>query len=325
MGRLILVTGGAGFIGSNLGRLVTGRGDRLRILDDLSIGRLEYLSGVPHELVRGSLADPAAVRTAVNGVSAIVHLAARAGIPDSVTDPIGTFHANVTQAVGLLDEARLAGVRRVVLASSNAAAGDHEPPSDESDLPHPLSPYGASKLAAEAYAQAYAATYGLAACSLRFSNAYGPYSLHKKSVVASWLRSALAGAPVRIDGDGDQTRDFVHAEDLARGILAAIDAPEADVAGELFQVGTAVETTINGLADALARAVPRPVVIERVEGRAGDVRRNVSRIDKAARVLGYRPRVTLEEGLARTARWFEAVLADPLLAAIAPDARSGSE
>ena len=325
MGRLILVTGGAGFIGSNLGRLVTGRGDRLRILDDLSIGRLEYLSGVPHELVRGSLADPAAVRTAVDGVSAIVHLAARAGIPDSVTDPIGTFHANVTQAVGLLDAARLAGVRRVVLASSNAAAGDHEPPSDESDLPHPLSPYGASKLAAEAYAQAYAATYGLAACSLRFSNAYGPYSLHKKSVVASWLRSALAGAPIRIDGDGDQTRDFVHAEDLARGILAAIDAPEADVAGELFQVGTAVETTVNDLADALARAVTRPVVIERVEGRAGDVRRNVSRIDKAARVLGYRPRVTLEDGLARTARWFEAVLADPLFAAIAPDARSGSE
>jgi UDP-glucose 4-epimerase len=325
MSRLVLVTGGAGFIGSNLARLLVGRGDRLRILDDLSIGHLGYLAGVPHELVRGSLSDGAAVRAAVDGVAAVVHLAARAGIPDSVTDPLGTFHANVTQAVGLLDEARLAGVRRVVLASSNAAAGDHEPPSDETDLPHPLSPYGASKLAAEAYAQAYAATYGMAACSLRFSNAYGPWSLHKKSVVASWLRAAIAGEPVRIHGDGEQTRDFVHAEDLGRGILAALDAPEADVAGELFQVGTAVETTVNELAETLGRAMGRPVGVERREGRAGDVRRNVSRIDKADRVLGYRPQVTLEDGLGRTARWFEQVLADPRFAAIAPDARSGSE
>jgi UDP-glucose 4-epimerase len=323
--RLVLVTGGAGFIGSNLARLVTSRGDRLRILDDLSIGHLDYLAGVPHELVHGSLTDPSTVRAAVSGASAVVHLAARAGIPDSVTDPLGTFQANVTNTVGLIEEARRAGVRRVVLASSNAAAGDHEPPSDETDLPHPVSPYGASKLAAEAYLQAYAATYGMAACSLRFSNAYGPYSLHKRSVVAAWLRAALEGRAIRIHGDGEQTRDFVHASDLARGVLAALDAPEADVAGELFQIGTAVETTINGLAAALGRASGAPVVIERLEGRAGDVRRNVSRIDKAGRVLGYRPLVTLEEGLAGTARWFAEALADPRLAAIAPDSRSGSE
>jgi UDP-glucose 4-epimerase len=258
-------------------------------------------------------------------VAGIVHLAARAGIPDSVADPLGTLEANVTQTVGLLDAARQAGVRRLVLASSNAAAGDHEPPSDETDLPHPLSPYGASKLAGEAYVGAYAATYGMAACSLRFSNAYGPYSLHKKSVVAAWLRAAIDGDPIVIHGDGEQTRDFVFAGDLARGVLAALDAPEDVVAGEVFQIGTSIETTVNELAAAMGRAVGRNLVVEHRPGRAGDVLRNVSRIDKAARVIGYRPAMALQDGLDVTARWFAAALADPSLAGIVPHARSGSD
>ena len=196
MTRTVLITGGAGFIGSNLARALAEGGDRVRILDDLSIGRTAYLEGVPHALVVGSLADPATVRSAVDGVDAVVHLAARAGIDDSVRDPLGTFEANVAWSIGVLDAARLAGVRRFVFASSNAAAGDHPPPSDETDLPHPLSPYGASKLAIEGYVGAYAATYGLVGCSLRFSNAYGPRSLHKRSVVAAWLRAALDGEPI---------------------------------------------------------------------------------------------------------------------------------
>jgi UDP-glucose 4-epimerase len=301
------------------------RGDRVRILDDLSIGHLAYLDGVPHELVRAPLADGAAVAAAVAGTDAVVHLAARAGIPDSVTDPIGTFAVNVSQTLGVLDAARLAGTRRFVFASSNAAAGDHEPPADETDLPHPVSPYGASKLAGEAYCQAYAATYGMAACALRFSNAYGPRSLHKKSVVAAWLRSALAGEPVTVHGDGEQTRDFVHTEDLAAAVLAALDAPEEVVAGELFQVGTGRETTINELAGAIGRAVGRPLEVSHAPGRRGDVRRNVSRVDKAAERLGYRARVGLDEGLALTAAWFRTALADPALATIVPHAASGSE
>ena len=321
----ILVSGGAGFIGSNLARLVAARGDRLRVLDDLSIGRTAYLAGVPHELVHASLADAGAVRGAVAGVDAVVHLAARAGIPDSVADPLGTLEANVTRTVELLDAARRAGVRRFVFASSNAAAGDHEPPSDETDLPHPLSPYGASKLAGEAYLQAYAATYGMAACILRFSNAYGPYSLHKKSVVAAWLRAALAGQPITIHGDGEQTRDFVFAEDLGRAILAALDAPEADVAGEVFQAGTGRETTVNALAAAVGRASGRGIEVRHGAVRPGDVVRNVSNVAKAARVLGYRAAVDLDAGLARTAHWFAAALADPSLAGVVPDARSGSD
>jgi UDP-glucose 4-epimerase len=323
--RTVLVTGGAGFIGSHVARLLVERGDRVRVLDDLSIGQREYLADVPHELLVAPLADGEAVSTAVSGVDAIVHLAARAGIPDSVNDPLGTFAVNVDQTLRVLDAARRAGVGRFVFASSNAAAGDHEPPADETDLPHPLSPYGASKLALEAYCQAYAATYGIAACALRFSNAYGPYSLHKKSIVATWLRAALADEPLVTHGDGEQTRDFVYAGDLAAAICAVLDAPPERVAGELFQAGTGIETTVNGLAAAIERALGRPVRIEHGQSRVGDVRRNVSRVDKAARVLGYRAAVGLDEGLASTARWFDMALRDPGLASVVPHVASGSE
>jgi UDP-glucose 4-epimerase len=323
--RTVLITGGAGFIGSNLAARLAAAGDRVRILDDLSMGNRAYLDGVPHELVVRSLADRDAIAAAVHGVDSVVHLAARAGIPDSVANPLGTFEVNVARLLDVLDAARLAGVRRFIFASSNAAAGDHEPPADERDLPHPVSPYGASKLAGEAYCQAYAATYGLAACALRFSNAYGPRSLHKGSVVAAWLRAALASQPIEVHGDGLQTRDFVFVDDLAGAVQAAIDAPEEVVAGELFQAGTGVETTVNELADAIQTAVGRRLEVRHLPARAGDVRRNVSRVDKAAERLGYRAAVPLAEGIARTTAWFRTALADPALAGIVPHAASGSE
>jgi UDP-glucose 4-epimerase len=320
----VLVTGGAGFIGSALVRHLAGEGVAVRVLDDLSIGRRAYLDGQPCELVVASLADPDAVRAAVAGCDAVVHLAARAGIPDSVADPLGTFEANVTQTVGVLDAARRAGARRFVLASSNAVLGPHQPPADETVLPHPASPYGASKLAGEAYVTAYASTYGIAACALRFSNAYGPRSLHKKSVVAAWLRSALGGGPVTIHGDGEQTRDFVHVDDLAAALAAALEAPQERVAGAVFQVGTGRETTVNELAAALEAALGRPLEVRREPARAGDVLRNASRVDRAAEQLGWRATIGLADGLRETAAWFAAALRDPALASVTPDARSGS-
>jgi UDP-glucose 4-epimerase len=324
LSRTVLVTGGAGFVGANLTRLLASGGDHVRILDDLSAGTGRYLDRVPCELVVAPLADDAAVAAAVAGVDAVVHLAARAGIDDSVADPRGTQEVNVSQAVGLLDAARLAGVERFVFASSNAAAGNHPPPADESNLPHPISPYGASKLAGEAYVQAFAATYGLAACALRFSNAYGPWSLHKRSVVAAWLRAALAGRPIRIDGGGHQTRDFIFVEDIAAAIAAALDAPTDATAGEVFQVGTGIETAVNDLAVAIGRVVGRAIEIEHGPARSGDVTRNVSRVDKAAERLGFRAATSLDTGLAATAAWLSGALVDPGLASIAPDA-SGSD
>lgn len=323
--RTVLVTGGAGFVGSNLAGLLVDRGDRVRILDDCSIGSRRYLDGLDVEVVEASLADAAAVQAAVQGADAVVHLAARAGIPDSVVDPVGTFEANVAATVSLLEAARRAGVHRFVFASSNAAAGSHPPPATEDDLPAPTSPYGASKLAGEAYCGAYAATYGLVATSLRFSNAYGPRSLHKKSVVAAWLRAALGGEPLTIHGDGRQARDFVFVEDVARAVAAVLDAPVEAVRGERFLVGTGTETSILELAAAVERAVGVPLERRFLPERPGDLHRNVGRVTKIAERLGWRARVGLDEGLEATVAWFRAALADPELAAIRPHAASGSE
>jgi UDP-glucose 4-epimerase len=323
--RLVLITGGAGFIGSSVARLLVERGDRVRVFDDLSFGHRAYLDDVNHELIVAGLADTDAVRDGVKGVDAVVHLAALASIPDSIADPVGTFEANVSHLLDVLDLARREGVTHFVFASSNAAVGDHEPPASEEDLPHPISPYGASKLAGEAVCQAFAASYGIAACSLRFANVYGPFSLHKQSVVAAWLRAALAGESLVINGDGKQTRDFIYVEDIARAVLAVLDAPSASVAGEVFQVGTGRETTINELAAAVGRATRRKLEIRHQPSRVGDVPRNVSKVDKAAERLGYRARVPLADGLRVTAEWFEAALRDEALQGVIPQATSGSE
>jgi UDP-glucose 4-epimerase len=325
MGSTVVVTGGAGFIGSALIRRLVARGDRARAIDDLSVGSRTNLAGVACELTVARIEDAAALAAVLEGADAIVHLAARAGIPDSVTDPLGTFEANVTRTVELLEAGRHAGVRRFVLASSNAVLGPHDPPADENVVARPSSPYGASKLAGEAYVSAYAATYGLAGCSLRFSNAYGPRSLHKKSVVAAWCRAALAGQPITIHGDGQQTRDFVHVDDLAGAIAAALAAPEDAVAGEVFQVGTGRETTVNELAAGLGAALGAPLTVVHGPEREGDVVRNTSRVERAAERLGWRAAIGLEEGLRETVEWYRAALADPEQAAIRPDARSGSD
>ena len=273
----------------------------MRVLDwGRAVGYV-YLDGTAAEILRGDLTDSSVAREAVRGVGRVVHLAARTSVPASIASPWEDFEQNVIGTVGLLEACRAEGVQRLVFASSNAAVGLVDPPAHELIAPRPVAPYGAAKLAAEGYLHAYFRSYGLVTTALRFSNAYGPYSLHKTSVVAAMIRSCLAGRPLTIYGDGSQTRDFVHIDDLVRLILLVLDAPADQVGGEVFQAGTGRETTVLQLARAViaaavANGAPEVGVIN-APARHGDVARNYGDVSKAERVVGYRPAVDLGEGL----------------------------
>lgn len=254
------------------------------------------------ELITGSVLDPGALRVACRGVDAVVHLAAQTGVVSSVADPLADFEANARGTLLALLAARDAGVRAFVFASSNATLGGAEPPAHEGMTPRPLSPYGASKLAGEAYLSAFHACYGLRTVALRFGNAYGPWSSHKTSVIAQFFRDASEQGRLRIYGDGCQTRDFVHAEDISRAIIAAVERGRG---GEIYNIGTGKETTIAWLAERVAEMVGRPVEVEHFPARRGEMRRSCIDISKARRELGYAPRIDIEDGLAATWEWFK--------------------
>jgi UDP-glucose 4-epimerase len=302
----VLVTGGAGFIGVNLVRTLRARGHGVTVLDDMSAGRREFLEGLDVGLVEGDVRDPRAVDAAVRGHHAIVHLAAQTGVPTSLADPRHDCEVNVLGTLNVLEAVRRRGngrSPRVVFASSNAPLGRQVPPAREDKAPLPVSPYGASKLAAEAYCLAYHGSWGVPTVALRFANVYGPYSDHKQSVVARFFATVRAGAALTVDGDGEQTRDFIFVGDLCRAIVLAL---ESDVAGEVLQVATGVETSIRQLADMVADVVGRPVPLVNGAPRAGDVRKNYSDIGKVQRLLGWTPQVDLRQGLRSTWSWWQA-------------------
>ncbi len=307
--RRVLVTGGAGFVGANVVRRLAGSW-RVTVLDDLSAGSLAYLEGLDVEFVEGDVLDRSLIAQQVEGQDAIVHLAAQTGVPGSLENPERDCRVNVLGTLGLLDALRNAsrvGSRpaRFVFASSNAPLGRQEPPATEDKAPLPVSPYGASKLAAEAYCLAYHGSWGLGTVALRFANLYGPYSLHKESVVAKFFKDVLRDGSITIDGDGGQTRDFIYVEDLAAAVELALDA---SIGGEVFQIATGRETSIAELAGMVEALANRSVDRTFAEARRGDIRRNYSSIEKARDVLGWQPRVGLEEGLARTWSWFQEAL-----------------
>ena len=296
----ILVTGGAGFIGANLIRRLLELGYGVTVLDNLSAGRIEYLDGLDVVLSEGDVRDATFVEGAVPGHDAVVHLAAQTGVPGSLENPRFDCDVNVLGTLNLLEACRATG-SRMVFASSNAPLGRQEPPATEDKAPLPVSPYGASKLAAEGYCLAYHGSWGVETVVFRFANVYGPYSAHKHSVVAKFMKEVLAGEQIVIDGDGGQTRDFVHVSDLCRAITLAI---ADDTAGEVFQLATGVERSILELADMIRTVTKQPMLAEHGPQRQGDVRRNFSDVSKAAKVLGWRPEVALEDGLAMTWDWF---------------------
>ncbi|MBI5190987.1 MAG: GDP-mannose 4,6-dehydratase [Nitrospirae bacterium] len=320
MVRNWLITGGCGFIGVNLIRVLKKRGDYIRVLDNLSVGSRDDLSAVTEftevkspgspvagtvELMVGDIRDADTAKAAVDGVDAIVHLAAQTGVMPSLEDPKFDCDQNVVGIFNMLKAAKDAGVKKFVFASSSAPLGDQDPPVHEQKVPKPLSPYGASKLAGEGYCSAFFGSFGIDTVALRFSNAYGPYSFKKGSVVALFFRRALAGEPLIIYGDGGQTRDFIHTDDLCQAI---IKGAESGAGGEVFQVATGTETTVNEMTSKIKRLIERDtdrkVEIIFKPARKGEITRSVSDISKARRVLGYEPAVGLDEGLEETWGWF---------------------
>jgi len=298
-----LVTGGAGFIGSALVRALEARGYGVRVYDDLSVGDPANLEGTDAELVRGDVRDLNALLAAARGCDAAFHLAAGAGVIQSIEEPLVNFDQNARGTLVALEAARQADVGRFVFSSSNAPLGEGAYPAREDKPIAPLSPYGASKAVGEAYCSAFHGAYGMHAVAVRFSNAYGPRSAHKGNVIPLFIRRLRAGEELVVYGDGEQTRDFVFCEDLADGLVRAAEADGAG--GEIFQLASGVETSLNRLLELLAEVSGAEPRIRREPPRAGEILRNYSAVDKARDRLGYTPSVTLEQGLRRTWEWFD--------------------
>jgi UDP-glucose 4-epimerase len=298
----VLVTGGCGFIGARLVSQLLEDGAELRVLDDLSRGRADNLpEGV--ELVRGDIRDSDTVARALTGVDTVIHLAAYGSVIESIADPVTNFDVNARGTLVLLRGCVDAGGERFVFASTGGALiGNAEPPVNESNLPWPISPYGASKLCGEAYLHAFAGAYGLHTAALRFANVYGPFSDHKKGAVTTFIKNALLGDSIVIYGDGSASRDFLYVDDLCAAIRAAV---AADLQDEVIHVASERETTIRELAELILGLAGREdLEIEHREQRRGEVTRNFATAEKAQRLLGFLPAETLESGLAKTIDWF---------------------
>ena len=323
-----LITGGCGFIGTALIRSLKEEGAHgIRVVDNLTVGDRDDLKVAadfvekapenpgridpegPVELVVGDITDAELALGAAEGADAIVHLAANTGVLPSVEDPRADCRANVFGTLNFLEAARHNGVGRFVFASSGGTViGEAEPPIHEEMAPHPVAPYGASKLAGEGYCSAYYQTFDIQTVALRFGNVYGPLSGHKNSVVARFIKRATSGEILEIYGDGTQTRDYIFIGDLIRAIK--LSATTDGVGGETFQIATSAETTVRGLTDrlppALAEAGIKDVEVRNTDARRGEVRRNFADTSKAKRLLGWQAEMDLDEGLRRTVAWFMA-------------------
>jgi UDP-glucose 4-epimerase len=303
----VLVTGGAGFVGSHLCEALVALGRRVRVLDDFSAGNAANLAHIWHavELVEGSVESPHAVERAMRGVESVVHLAARTSVAESLAEPARYEAVNLGGTRRVLDAAAHARVRRVVFAASSSAYGTHDAPQDESMTPEPLSPYAATKVEGERLVRALAeGGLGTDAVSLRFFNIYGPRQDPNSAyagVVARFATRVAAGLPVAIFGDGEQTRDFIHVSDAVRALVAALDAVEP-LGGGVVNIGTGRATSVRGLADAVGAVAGRSVTVEFREARVGEVRHSVAATGRAARMLGFRAETALEAGLATMMR-----------------------
>jgi UDP-glucose 4-epimerase len=328
----VLVTGGAGFIGSHLVAEAVRRGLRVRVLDSLGSGNLDCLAdaldieppraGTPAgrmrltdacEFLAGDIRDPAACAQACDGVSGVFHLAAQRSIPRSIDDPIGAMQTNAVGTMTLLLAARDAGVRRVVYASSSSIYGDNpQPPSVETQRPAPISPYGLSKLAGEHACAVFARLYDISTISLRYFNVFGPRqdpSSQYAAVVPRFITAIAAGEPLAVYGDGAQSRDFTYVDNVVSANFLAMEASHG--AGETYNVSGGRGCTVLSLIESLSRIMDRTPRVIHSEPRPGDIRHSLADLTAARLELGYRPLVDFEEGLRRTIRAFDTSMHAP--------------
>ena len=307
-GRLALVTGGAGFIGSHLVEGLLGAGWRVRVLDDFSSGFEENLAAVREqiELRHGDVRDPATLAGAVAGTDVIFHQAAVASVPRSVEEPFETHDVNLTGSVRLLESARRARVRRVVFAASAAIYGEGGELPKHADMPpRPASPYALQKLAGESYCALFSCFHGLETVALRYFNVYGPRQNPGSayaSVIPLFVRACFKREPARIYGDGEQTRDFVYVGDVVRANLLAADAPDAS--GATLNVATGRGTSVNELLAALQEISGVDLPPQRLPQRAGDVLHSLAAVGRARELLGFEASVSLSDGLRATVESF---------------------
>jgi UDP-glucose 4-epimerase len=304
--RNILVTGGAGFIGSHLVRALREQGDFVRVLDNFSTGKRENLAGVDAEIIEGDLLDRDCVQRAVQDVELIFHEAAFVSVPQSMLDPLPCFEINQRGTEYLLEAARKAGgVRRVVLASSSAVYGDSDNfPLLEDGALLPQSPYAVSKRVDELYAGLYTRSFGLDVVALRYFNVYGPRQRPDSVYAAAvpiFTRRLLDGKPVTIYGDGGQTRDMIYVGDVVRANLAA--STHAQAPGQIFNVCSGVELRVIDLVETLMDIFPGAPAPVFAPARAGDIYRSAGSPQKAASLLGFQAQTSLEQGLRAVVDW----------------------
>jgi UDP-glucose 4-epimerase len=299
----VLVTGGAGFIGSNLVRALLERGDEVRVLDNFSTGNRANLEGLDVEIVEGELRSYERVHRAMRKAEIVYHLGALGSVPRSVQDPLTSSAVNVEGTLNVLLAARDEGARRVVFSSSTSVYGSsRQLPTTEETPPDPISPYGVAKLAAERYCISFSRVYdSFESVVLRYFNVFGPRqspSSQYAAVVPLFVTAIAAGQPVQIHGDGDQSRDFTYVANVVDATLLAGETHGAS--GEIFNIAAGAPASVNTLADTIGSILGKPVEKEHLPPRPGDIRDSWADLGKAQRILGYAPHVDLEEGLRRT-------------------------
>lgn len=307
LGRCV-VTGGAGFIGSNLVRRLVGCADEVVVLDNLSTGRIENLKGLESrvEFVQGDVRDAGLLNRLFKGAEVVFHQAALPSVPRSIQDPIASNASNVDGTLNVLVAAREAKVRRVILAGSSSVYGNTAALPKVEDMPtNPLSPYAVTKLVGELYGRVFTHVYGLETVTLRYFNVFGPRqdpNSQYAAVIPKFIMKMSRGEQPEIYGDGEQSRDFTYVENVVEANILA--ATVEGVAGEVFNIGCGERHTLNELVEKLNYLLGTTIEPKYGPPRPGDVRHSMASIEKATTLLGYRPLVSFDEGLRRTVEWF---------------------